>query len=333
MADETRYPTDRQHRSRSGKGIWALQVIRALQKTGAANHIGRDAAWLITTIAALEDTKRYTGEVGFWNGHLMDATGFGSKQSFLNARARAVKAGWLVYVEGRKGVSAKYWTAIPEEAVQFIDSTILDEDAGPNPDQQTENAGPNPDHKPDQKGKCRSGSGPQTGPESGPESGPHSYLSPLPIPKTEGAALPKHSKPKFQKPTSDQVMTYAVELNQHGFDAEKFCDYYEANGWRAGRNAMKDWKATVRNWIRNGGTTNGKASGSPEAETAWQTVLDSLQRRSRFKPDEIRADIGERAWPVVKAIGLKQIDEAKELDRRELKAKFIRAFTEQRGAA
>ena len=25
-------------------------------------------------------------------------------------------------------------------------------------------------------------------------------------------------------------------------------DYYEANGWKVGRNPMKDWKAAVRTW-------------------------------------------------------------------------------------
>ncbi len=85
-----------------------------------------------------------------------------------------------------------------------------------------------------------------------------------------------------------------------------------------------------RDWA-NGGTVNG-ATVNPEAETAWQAVLDSLKRRSRFKPDEIRADIGERSWQAVQPIGLKRIDEANEFDRRELKAKFIKAFTEQRAA-
>ncbi len=27
--------------------------------------------------------------------------------------------------------------------------------------------------------------------------------------------------------------------------------YYESNGWKVGRNAMKDWKAACRNWLLN----------------------------------------------------------------------------------
>ena len=33
------------------------------------------------------------------------------------------------------------------------------------------------------------------------------------------------------------------------FNAEHFYNYYESNGWMVGRNKMKDWKATVKNWI------------------------------------------------------------------------------------
>ena len=28
-------------------------------------------------------------------------------------------------------------------------------------------------------------------------------------------------------------------------------DYYESNGWKVGRNPMRDWKATVRRWCRD----------------------------------------------------------------------------------
>ena len=51
-------------------------------------------------------------------------------------------------------------------------------------------------------------------------------------------------------------------------------------------------------------------TGNAESETAWQTVLESIQRHSRFKPEAIMADAGERAWQAVRSIGLKRIDEA-----------------------
>ena len=34
-------------------------------------------------------------------------------------------------------------------------------------------------------------------------------------------------------------------------DAEKWFNYYSANGWKVGKNPMKDWKAAVRTWERS----------------------------------------------------------------------------------
>lgn len=55
---------------------------------------------------------------------------------------------------------------------------------------------------------------------------------------------------KFQKPTIEEISAYCAERNNN-VDSQKFFDYYEANGWKVGRNPMKDWKACVRTWERN----------------------------------------------------------------------------------
>lgn len=60
----------------------------------------------------------------------------------------------------------------------------------------------------------------------------------------------KKSIRRFKKPTLDEVSDYAAEIGSPTFDAQNFIDYYESNGWRVSRNLMKDWKATVRNWVR-----------------------------------------------------------------------------------
>ena len=37
-------------------------------------------------------------------------------------------------------------------------------------------------------------------------------------------------------------------------DAERFCDYYAANGWIQGKGKpIRDWRAAVRTWERHGG--------------------------------------------------------------------------------
>ena len=56
---------------------------------------------------------------------------------------------------------------------------------------------------------------------------------------------------RFNKPTIEDVKAYCQERNK-GVDAQKWYDYYSANGWKVGKNPMKDWKAAVRTWERSG---------------------------------------------------------------------------------
>lgn len=64
-------------------------------------------------------------------------------------------------------------------------------------------------------------------------------------------ATPKEKKQAFKKPTVVEIYDYACERlsNEDALKfTEKFHAHYEANGWKVGRNAMKDWKAAVRKW-------------------------------------------------------------------------------------
>ena len=56
---------------------------------------------------------------------------------------------------------------------------------------------------------------------------------------------------RFTPPTVDEVKAYCIE-RKNNIDAVHFVDYYTGNGWKVGRNPMKDWKAAVRTWERNG---------------------------------------------------------------------------------
>ena len=56
---------------------------------------------------------------------------------------------------------------------------------------------------------------------------------------------------RFVKPTLSEIEQYCIE-RKNNVNAEQFYDYYESNGWKVGKNSMKDWKACVRTWERNG---------------------------------------------------------------------------------
>ena len=78
------------------------------------------------------------------------------------------------------------------------------------------------------------------------------------------------SAKKFTPPTLEEVAKYINEQSFH-INAEQFYDYYQANGWLVGRNKMKDWKATIRNWERRE-----HKSTAPVSDNSLDDLLDCL---------------------------------------------------------
>ena len=74
-------------------------------------------------------------------------------------------------------------------------------------------------------------------------------------PETETDTEQKEkAKPKFIKPTVDQVREYMEERGNHDYgQADRYFDHNEAKGWVVGRSTtkVKDWKASVRTWLSN----------------------------------------------------------------------------------
>lgn len=63
------------------------------------------------------------------------------------------------------------------------------------------------------------------------------------------ATVPKSTQ-RFAAPTLEEVQGYCQERG-NTVDAQRFFDYYTANGWTQGRGKpIKDWRAAVRLWER-----------------------------------------------------------------------------------
>lgn len=58
------------------------------------------------------------------------------------------------------------------------------------------------------------------------------------------------TRTRFVPPTLDEVVSYCQERG-NSVDAERFVSFYESNGWKVGKNPMKDWRAAVRTWERD----------------------------------------------------------------------------------
>lgn len=90
---------------------------------------------------------------------------------------------------------------------------------------------------------------------------------------------PEPDKPKtkrFVKPTITEIEEYCKSRG-NTVNAQRFFDYYESNGWKVGKNPMKDWKAAVRTWERTeGGNSHGKYRTGTETDSGPARVLGTL---------------------------------------------------------
>lgn len=75
-------------------------------------------------------------------------------------------------------------------------------------------------------------------------------------------------KQNFQKPTIEEVEAYCRERN-NGVDVARWFDYYTSNGWKVGKNAMKDWRAAVRTWERSSVAASVSRKYTDEDEEYW----------------------------------------------------------------
>jgi len=67
---------------------------------------------------------------------------------------------------------------------------------------------------------------------------------------SKGVEIDTVKTKRFIKPTIQEIKDYCLE-RKNNVDVNKFFNHYESNGWKVGKNGMKDWKACVRTWEGN----------------------------------------------------------------------------------
>lgn len=97
------------------------------------------------------------------------------------------------------------------------------------------------------------------------------------IEKDNSILEPKRKR--FVPPTIEEVQAYCQE-RQNNVDAEKFIDYYTSNGWQVGKNKMKDWKAAVRTWEKNGYSGQQRQQPKSNSTDDFMSTLQSMYQES-----------------------------------------------------
>lgn len=82
----------------------------------------------------------------------------------------------------------------------------------------------------------------------------------------------------FVKPTLNEIKEFCLNENLV-VDEEYFFNYYESNGWKIGKNNMKNWKATVKNWSKKSFNDNLNSNNSKMsyAELREQKNIDVIK--------------------------------------------------------
>lgn len=111
------------------------------------------------------------------------------------------------------------------------------------------------------------------------------------VPQAETPA-PEPKRKRFTPPTLEEVQDYCNE-RKNNVDAQRFIDYYSANGWKVGKNKMKDWKAAVRTWENNGYSTKDTANSKSSSFDTKDFFETALRRSYATVPSPTAGDDSE----------------------------------------
>ena len=90
---------------------------------------------------------------------------------------------------------------------------------------------------------------------------------------------------KFVPPTVEEVASYCLE-RKNKVDAAYFVDHYTSNGWKVGKQNMKDWKAAVRTWEKNGYNQPSKKKAAVEPN-GYSFDLEEYERSHKYAVPEL----------------------------------------------
>lgn len=90
---------------------------------------------------------------------------------------------------------------------------------------------------------------------------------------------------KFVPPTVEEVASYCLE-RKNKVDAAYFVDHYTSNGWKVGKQNMKDWKAAVRTWEKNGYNQPSKKQDAVEPND-YSFDLEEYERSHKYAVPEL----------------------------------------------
>ena len=78
--------------------------------------------------------------------------------------------------------------------------------------------------------------------------------------------IKKNKRRVFIKPTPSNISDFQIAEN---LNLTNFFDYYESNGWKVGKNSMKDWQAAARGWSKRQSQYSSNQPDFNDTSTDW----------------------------------------------------------------
>ena len=86
---------------------------------------------------------------------------------------------------------------------------------------------------------------------------------------------PKKQVKRFVKPTPQELIEHFNSKGSNQDESEKFFNYYESNGWKVGKNPMKNWKAAASNWAKNNYSQPNTGQQINKDDTSWANNMQA----------------------------------------------------------
>lgn len=92
----------------------------------------------------------------------------------------------------------------------------------------------------------------------------------------------------------EMVIQYFAEKSYPKHEAERFFNYYNSNGWKVGKNPMKNWHSAAANWNKNNITNiqkvqNGTNKPQSDYEKRRSLDYDEVTRNFAEQEEQLRA--------------------------------------------
>jgi len=98
----------------------------------------------------------------------------------------------------------------------------------------------------------------------------------------DGEVIEQKKPSKMIIPTQEEVNNFAAESYLNTNEAKKFFCYYDSNGWRVGKNPMKNWKSAFKGWCARATETPSRAQPKTFAQ------IDEEERQESYRKAQER---------------------------------------------